>query len=271
MSKHRLLRLMALLVTAAIACNMPALGGTTPEQAATDSPTASPSAPDEGESATPEPDEPEEQPTQTPSQPDEPTGQPSPTPTSVSAEPPSYGEAIYESDLRAGWPDIDTDNGTAGHVPGGYLIRIPGGETWAFWVFTTRVDEVEFYAEIEAAPTDCPAGQGAYGLLFQHRDEGNLRSLSLTCDGQYILQERNSGVEAVLAEGPLPQQVDPSTGSHIIGIKAQDDTITAYADDFQLISMSIPGMEGGDIGPYVQTGGAETSVTFTHLAIFEPE
>jgi hypothetical protein len=270
MFKQRILLLTTLLVAAAIACNMPALGGAAPDQNTTEPPTDSAPAAEE-ESATPELEEPT---AEEPSPQPEETGEPEeeqPSPTPASAEPPSHGESIYESDLRAGWPDINTDNGSSGHVPGGYQIRIPDGETWAFWVFTTRVYEVEFYAEIEASPNDCPTRQGAYGMVFQHRDDANLRTLALTCNGDYVLRERNSGNEITLAEGPLPEEVDPSTGSHRIGIKAVNNTITAYADDFPLISMNIPGMEGGDIGPYVQTGGAATSVTFTRLAIFEPE
>jgi hypothetical protein len=268
MYKHRLLLLMALLVLVAIACNMPAIGTTPQGQPAEASPTASASAAG-GESATPEPAETEEQPTEAPTATDEPTEQPSPTP--ATPEPATHGDVIYESNLQAGWPDIHTDNGSGGHVPGGYLISIPDGDTWAFWVFTTRVNEVDFYAEVEATPNDCPARQGAYGMLFQHRDESNLRSLSITCDGRYVLLERNDGAEVVLAENPLPQEIDPSTGSHTVGVKALDNTITAYADDYPLISMSIPGMEGGDFGPYVQTGGGATSVLFTHLVIYEPE
>jgi hypothetical protein len=270
MFKHRLLRLLALLVMAAAACNMPAIGGAAPEEAATGSPAASTSTPEPEEPDKPEESgEPATEAPPQPDEPDEPTEPPSATP--ATAEPPTRGEVIYDSNLQVGWPDINTDNGSGGHVPGGYLIRIPSGETWAFWVFTTRVNEVEFYAEVEANPNDCPASQGAYGLLFQHRDDANLRTLSITCNGDYVLLERNSGTEVTLAEGPLPLEVDPSTGSHTIGIRAFDNTITAYADDFPLISMSIPGMEGGDFGPYVQTDGAATSVRFTHLAIYEPE
>jgi len=261
---------MALLVLVAIACNMPAIGTTPQSQPAEASPSASASAA-EGESATPEPAETEEQPTEAPTATHEPTEQLSPSPTPATPEPATHGDVIYESNLQVGWPDIHTDKGNGGHVPGGYLISIPGGDTWAFWVFTTRVNEVDFYAEVEATPNDCPASEGAYGMLFQHRDESNLRSLSITCDGRYVLLERNDGAEVVLAENLLPQEIDPSTGSHTVGVKALDNTITAYADDYPLISMSIPGMEGGDFGPYVQTGGGATSVLFTHLVIYEPE
>ncbi|HEC23416.1 MAG TPA: hypothetical protein ENI95_10930 [Chloroflexi bacterium] len=252
------------LLLAAIACNMPGFrSGSQPEATAPPLPTPQATPAASGAATTPE------TPQGAGSDASVPSGQAVTEPAPDG--PPQRGEMIYESDLRTGWPVLNTENGTGEPLPGGYRITLPGGEAWALWAFTSRVNEREFLAEITAAPIQCPPGQGAYGLIFQHRDEGNLRIFAVTCSGNYLLLERNGGADITLAEGPLPEGINPATGEHLISVRAFNNTVTAYVDGREITSASVPGMESGDIGPYVQTGGGAISIMFTRLAIYAPE
>jgi hypothetical protein len=162
------------------------------------------------------------------------------------------------------------DNGDSSIMPGGYQIN---ANRYALWVYTTRVRSDSFYAEAVATPILCPAGQGAYGLLFHFQDDDHFRSLVITCSGRYSLLERTGpNNTASLSEGTLPPDINPGTGEHIISVRALGSTLNLYVDYLPLDTIeNITEMPSGDIGLYVQTIDSPTSVIFSRLSIFAAE
>jgi hypothetical protein len=263
----------ALLALAALACNLPAA-----QSDATVTPTVT-DLPGEGETpqptatgglsdATPAPD----------GEPVEPTADGEPILT-VAVPPtagalPDHGEAIYTTDFTSGWTTVTSERdgeilGSATITPDGYLFEV--AKNWGHWVFTTRADAGAFYAEITAVPQACPAGRGAYGLLFHHVDNSTFRAFMVTCGGGYALRESTASGDDDLAAGSLPEGIDPSTGEHTLAVQAYQDSLTLFVDGIGIDAVSVADLPAGDFGPYTETGDDPITILFTRLEVYEPE
>jgi hypothetical protein len=260
----------AVLALAALACNLPAAqSNATVTPTITDlpgedgtQPGAAGETPDGG---TPAPD-------------GEPTATSGPTLT-VAVPPtagalPDHGEAIYTTDFTSGWTTVTSERdgevlGNATITPDGYLFEV--AKNWGHWVFTTRADAGAFYAEITAVPEACPAGRGAYGLLFHHVDNSTFRAFMVTCGGDYALRESTASGEDDLVAGSLPEGIDPSTGEHTLAVQAYQGNLTVFVDGTGIDAVSVPDLPAGDFGPYTETGDDPITILFTRLEVYEPE
>ncbi len=268
--KPVLLTAMVILVTGILACNFPFAGPTDATAApATSWPTATL---EEGQPAPLVPATPtREMPPAAGELPViEVTATPAPNPAGDPGAPPR-GALVYESNLRTGWPVIDTDFGTGNMIPTGYQIIVEREEPWALWVYTTLVRESEFYAEVTVTPNECPAGQGAYGLLFHYESESRFRFFVVACSSGFTLFERSApGSTTALVSGVLPEGSSPAAGEHILGVRSQGSVVTLYYDNTELGKVNVADMPAGDIGPYVQTSEGRMAATFSRLAVYRP-
>jgi len=194
-------------------------------------------------------------------------------PTLVAAPTPNpapHGPALYQTDFRAGWAILDEESVRSEHTEDGYRLDVFG--SWAGWAYTTRVNQSQFYAEITARPEQCPVGQGSYGLMFHHQDSTHFRFFVIWCSGLYSLHQRSEQNRAVrLEENALPTSINPSSGEHRIGVLALNNVLTLYVDDIRVAAIGVSEMPSGDVGPYVETTGPQTtSVTFTELRVYQP-
>ena len=254
------------LIFAALACNLP-----TQSEPTALPPTDSPSN-----------DEPSVEASATAELPDESTPEADPTLTPAVAVPsedqnssedpgtetsPIYGDAIYETTFRSGWPPVTTDYGSSIQVDGGYQIEVvPDG---AHWVFTSQANESVFYAELTAKPVSCPVSGGSYGIIFQYENTNAFRFFMVTCDNQYVLGERAGTRNRTITSGSLPDNSNMAQGEHTIGVWARETTISGYVDGQLADSTTFETMPAGDIGPYVETGEDAATIDFTRLAVYE--
>lgn len=183
---------------------------------------------------------------------------------------PRYGAVIYETDFSTGWDDQVLEGfGTMKAVDGGYEIHTT---YQGLWMNTTLLSLSEFYAEVTAYPTQCPKKQAFYGMVFHYRDASHLRFFVVTCSGLYAVFEREVTNRAVtLAKGDLPGGIDPSGGTHRLGMRASKNLLAFYVDDYEVANIGVPTMPDGDIGPYVETTGAPATVLFSRLAVYQPK
>ncbi|GAB4478418.1 MAG: hypothetical protein Kow00124_22840 [Anaerolineae bacterium] len=261
---------MVILLAGALACNFPFAG---PADATGEPATAWPTAtPEQMQTAPIIPATPTQEAPPAAADPPfiEVTATPAPNPAGDPGAPPR-GALIYESDLRTGWPVIDTDFGTGNMIPTGYQIIVEHEEPWALWVYTTLVRESEFYAEVTVTPNECPTGQGAYGLLFHYESEARFRFFVVACSGGFTLFERSApGSTTTLVSGVLPAGSSPATGDHVLGVRSQGGVVTLYYDSVELGKISVADMPAGDIGPYIQTSEGRMAATFSRLAVYRP-
>ena len=253
------------LAAAALACNLPS-------QVGSPSPTASPqppsSEPPSAEPASTEaPVPPTEEATETvSSEVAVPSGDDSGEVNPPVDTQPVYGEALYETSFKSGWPDISTDHGSSSVVDGAYRFEV--GADWAHWVFTSQATQSVFYAELTAQPVACLAGDDAYGLIFQYESSSSFRFFAVTCDNQYILGERAGTRNRAVVSGSLPEGSNMAEGEHIIAVWAHDSTISGYADGSFVDSATFETMPAGDIGPYAETGDDSITVDFSRLVVY---
>ncbi len=197
----------------------------------------------------------------------------SPAPTIAASEKPSpapRGTSVYQSDFQSGWAIFDELQVSSSHTIDGYMMNVHG--PWAGWAYTTRLSRNEFYAEITARPSECPSGQGTYGLLFHYVDPSHFRAFVVWCSGLFsAFQRTETNRAALLVEGALPQVLDVSSGDHRIGVLSHNNTITFFVDEYQVGQINVTETLPGDIGPYVEsTGSQTTSILFTDLNVYSP-
>lgn len=187
---------------------------------------------------------------------------------------PDFGAEIYSTDFRTGWVEVTSaDQGTirgrATPTDQGLLFEVE--PSWGLWVYTQQDDVSTFYAEVTVAPRECPPGSSAYGLMFQFRDNDNFRAFAVTCSGDYRLYDFSNIGDLTLAMGELPAEIDTATGEHTLGVLARGNQLTVYVDNQQVDSVQVDDMPAGDVGPFVDTFGEGIAVTYRRLAVYEPD
>jgi len=193
---------------------------------------------------------------------------PTSTPT---PEPLVPGELLYETDMRLGWEPIDEAYGTGSKNDRGYQLSVEFDQPWAIWAYTTKIRESDLFVEITATPDECPAGQGAYGVIFHFVSNAQFRFFVIACGGGFTLFERNGIDNATnLVSGTLPPGTNAAQGEHKIGVRVQAYTISLYFDGVELGRVEVADTPPGDVGPYVQTNSGRMAATFSHLAVFRP-
>lgn len=199
-----------------------------------------------------------------------------PAPTAAAGAAPSpnpapRGSIIYQSNFPEGsWYTTDEPEVRGQHVAEGYQLEV---FSWSAWVFSSRVNRSEFYAELTVQPQQCPGGQAGYALLFQRQDQQTFRWFMVRCSGEFFLhQQAGSGQGITLHEGRLPEGHDPATGEHRLGLLAQDNTLALYFDDIRLTAIGVNEMPQGDVGIYGEAGDTgPLRVVFTNLTVYEPQ
>jgi hypothetical protein len=277
--------LLITLLLAAMACNLPTYQATVTETPtatieATTLVTATSQPVDDNATATVEPEETgAPTPTVTPEPSSAPEDDEEATPVAVTDEPtndetPEHGDPLYETDFSSAWPEITTERegvvrGSAIPSPEGYVFDVV--PNWGHWVYTGRYEATDFYAEIDAEPQSCPAGDGAYGLLFHFVDTQTFRAVAITCSGEYIVYNRTATETDPMIRGELPTSIDPTSGEHTIAVMVLDNSLTLYVDGQQIDTLELPDSPSGGFGPYTETGDEAITITFTGLRVYAAE
>jgi hypothetical protein len=196
---------------------------------------------------------------------------PSPIPTeAVPITPPQHGMLLYQTPFGPAWPLVKGDKANGKAVSGGYQVDIT--QPWAFYLYTTHVGQSNFFAEITVTPQQCPAGNGAYGMIFHYQSDTAYRFATIWCSGRYSVMERTGPLSAItLDEDVLPEEINPSTGEHIVGLRSAANKLTLSIDDRQIAQVDVTNLPTGDVGPYAETTGDPLSVLFTHLSVYYAE
>lgn len=193
---------------------------------------------------------------------------PSPMPTdAVPMTPPYHAALLYQTPFGPAWPIVTGDKANGKPVTGGYQIDIT--QPWAFYFYSTHVQQSALFAELTVTPQQCPTGSGGYGMIFHYQNEAAYRFATIWCSGRYSLMERTDPTSAItLAEDVLPEDIDPSIGEHIVGLRAAANTLTLYIDGRPVGQVDVTTMPAGDVGPYAETTGLPLSVLVSHLSVY---
>lgn len=278
MKTKYVLTVLAALLMAAVACNLPGLQDNSELPEVT--------IPQPGETAAPSGDATDDlQATPTQGLTDE-TDTPDATSTEEETEttdqatdrPPSggptYGDEIYSTNFSTGWVEVTSSDGEdvrgrAAPTDDGLLFEVDAG--WGLWVYTQRDDIDQFYAETTASPQSCPASGSSYGLMFQFRDNDNFRAFAVTCNNEYELTDFSETGDRVLATGDLPATINATSGQHTLGVLAVGSRLTVYVDGVEVDSVQVDDMPAGDFGPFIDTADEAITVLFEEMSLYEPD
>ncbi|MBN1427864.1 MAG: hypothetical protein JXB07_05720 [Anaerolineae bacterium] len=256
--------ILIVLLSITLACNLPSVKPTVTPTSASTTPT-SPTSHPATETAT---DLPAETPTAT--LPPTATAASATSEAVTSEPPPNHGALLYETRFRQGWVALPGDKAVGTPKSDGYQIDI--SQPWALYAYTTHTQQSSFFAEITASPVQCPEQSGAYGMIFHYQSNTSFRFFVVWCSGRYSLLERTGPLSVtMLAEGTLPEEIDPATGEHTLSVHALNKKLTLYVDNKRLAGATVTGWPTGDFGPYAETIGEPLSVLFTWLSIYSAQ
>ena len=253
---------------------------TSPAEAATAviQPTEAPT--EEPAAETPESADPEATPTATTAAPEAPTATPEPTNTPAASPtatlPPfdpvsAFGPADFTDPMRdfaseTNWrdegfemPDTDFIKLT---IEDDELVVTGKIQYFDTWYFTWPVLD-DFYVRMDVTTGDC-TGRDAYGLITRGPLRGTGKSwgyiVAFSCDGQFLLRRVDSA-DPYSTVDLVPWTSNPNINSgpnatNVIGFEAQGDTLTIYANNFQIAKIEDDNYGGGRYGVFVS--GAQT-------------
>lgn len=186
------------------------------------------------------------------------------------ATPLSFGDMLYTTTFRSGWPDLSIDRGEASATDRGYIFTLE--PSWAMWVYTSQVAFQEGYAEIEAEAINCTdSNTGGYGILFHYESADQFRYFIITCSGEFLAYEQTTPDGELISSGTIPDEINASEGVHRIGVKIDGDQIAGYVDRLMVFEVSGLTQTQGDVGVYVRSREQSVSVVFTELSVYEGE
>lgn len=212
-----------------------------------------------------------------------PTATPTPTTTSIITFDPdsAYGDPTYENRMQIAnpreWAPPETDR-----LPDNRNLRLefdggelavtgyrPGFSTWWFSYHTLS----DAYIEMTFDTEDC-SGEDAYGLIFRgppHRaGESYGYIVAFTCSGRLWVY-RLDGVDPwdaeILVDEDRSSAID--TGSderNTIGVRAEGDTFTIFANDIQVAEVEDDEYDEGRVGVFVRAASGDYTYHLTNFA-----
>jgi hypothetical protein len=221
------------------------------------------------------PVEPTAEPTATQTQPVEATATAAGTPTATleASDPKSgLGDPVFEDDLESGanWSLYSNDQVEFTLGDGVLEMKALKADFTDWW--TLAGPEVQdFYVEITGGLKAC-AGRDEFGLVVRSSKPGDAwvgYLFAITCDGRYQLRIWDG--EAVTKLTPLTTSEFIHAGSNqenVLGLKAEGDALTLYANGNELATVTDGTYENGLVGVFIGSGttpGVEGSIDSLRL------
>jgi hypothetical protein len=212
--------------------------------------------------ATPQPGQaaatPTSLPTNTPTPFVTPTTQPEPSATPQHSDPAlELGSPTWEDtfDPADGWALI-TDSHSHFEVADGQLVMTArNADYWNSWVLTQPRIEV-FYMEAEGSSETC-SGRDRWGLFFRAPDYTQGYLFGISCDGRYALWVWNGSQEVYLVDWTDSPHLLKGEGQlNKIAVNADGSRISMYANGHFLAEVRDDSYAAGRFGLFV--GAAET-------------
>ncbi len=178
-------------------------------------------------------------------------------------------DLVFITGFEQGWPIIEEPNARI-YVSGGeYMFEI--GPNALRYLTTTVVNATDMYAQVQAAPQDCPVGAG-YGLFFRLADASNYYALTFFCDNRVMVFARSGGslLDEPLVDSALPGSLNAAERvPHVLGILAQGNNFTVYFDGQAVATFTSDLHERGDVAIYaVSPPNGVLRVAFDNLEVW---
>jgi hypothetical protein len=188
-----------------------------------------------------------------------PTEQAAPTPTTNPSDPAlALGEPSWQDSLDSAknFYLYENDNTRIEAEDGVLSLTGLQANGWLGWTLTYAQEPADFYLETTFRTHEC-SGSDQYGVLFRASKESKGYFFAVTCDGRYNLYARDfeNDINAELI--PFTAGAGLLSGSNQtnrLGVMAQGNKLTFYANGVLLGELSDPTYSQGYFGAFVAAG-----------------
>jgi hypothetical protein len=186
-----------------------------------------------------------------------------------------FGGSLYQddfSDTGSGWPEVDSEGGTAGYAQSGYRINVvlDNYSVWGESGSGTYGDvSIEADATVLGGPTE-----NEYGLICRYVDAENFYAATVASDGYFFFWKRVQGGDLEFIEqesGGQSAAINQGTASNHLRLDCVGTTLSLYANGELLAQVNDSNLAAGDVGLYAGTfDTAGTDVLFDNFVVSQP-
>jgi hypothetical protein len=176
-------------------------------------------------------------------------------PPPAAADPrPRLGKPIWTDNFKDGanWPVFSDNHVKMGLVNGGLQMTAFASQGWDSWMYTKQFIS-NFYLEETASPGAC-SGLDRYGLLARSPGGSSGYVFGFSCDGRYSLRKYDGSQFTMLVNWTASSAIHTTPGqANRLGLKAQGDQMTLYANGDPLTSVKDSSFSSGAIGLFISS------------------
>lgn len=162
---------------------------------------------------------------------------------------PSWQDTFQSGD---NWPLYSDQHAEMTVGDGALQMRSLNADQWESWIIAT-VEAANLYAEMTAQPDAC-SGLDRYGLVVRAVDVSRGYVFGLSCDGRYSLRTYDGVQFATLVDWKTNPAILAGAGQvNRLGIKAEGDRLTLYANGVTLEEIQNSAFSQGEIGVFISS------------------
>ena len=183
------------------------------------------------------------------------------------------GDLLYEEDFGdagSGWDDFAGDDQTVGYEGGRYVVVIDATD-WMSWGNAYQWFDDGIVVEVDATKIGGPDDNG-YGIVFGYQDVDNFYRYEIASDGYYRFGKYLDNEWIELVPWMETDAVNLGDATNTIAVAMEGGTISLYANDSLLDTVSDTSFADGDIGLVAgsfDTGGV--AIAFDDLRVYAIE
>jgi hypothetical protein len=171
------------------------------------------------------------------------------------------------SDPTSGWAEASSDQSEMGYQDGKYVITVHNTNYLA-WTYANQTYS-DFVLEVAAAKVSGPS-TGEYGVLFRIVDNNNFYIFKVNMTGSYLVSAFVNAEWVTLIPWTKNTAIKAGTASNKLGVIAQGDSFSFYANDVKLDEITDSNFTQGDIALVAGTQAVgEVVASFSSVNVWE--
>ena len=174
------------------------------------------------------------------------------------------------SNPSSGWDTYQDSNGSADYSNGSFRIKVTN-TSYKLWTIPNQSLQNDISIWVEATKAGGP-DDNAFGVICRYQDNDNYYYFFITSDG-YAGISMNKNNEKILLTGNsliFSDAIKQGAATNNIHAECAGSTLTLYANNQQIASVSDSSFSGGDVGLIARTYGTPgVDIMFDNFIVFK--